>query len=43
MEGVLAVSRSIGDARMKPYVTAEPETVVHNIGELSLAMALSCL
>jgi protein phosphatase 1L len=33
VEGVLAVSRSIGDARMKPYVTAEPETVVHDIGE----------
>ena len=39
VEGVLAVSRSIGDARMKPYVTAEPETVVHNIGEYRTSLA----
>lgn len=31
VEGVLAVSRAIGDARLKPYVTAEPDIVEHDV------------
>mmetsp|Transcript_4162 Transcript_4162/g.8138 ORF Transcript_4162/g.8138 Transcript_4162/m.8138 type:complete len:108 (-) Transcript_4162:293-616(-) len=41
MEGVLAVSRSIGDARLKPYVTAEPDVMEHDIGENDLFLVIA--
>ena len=33
VEGQLAVSRAIGDAALKPYITSEPDTVKHIIGK----------
>ena len=33
VEGQLAVSRAIGDAALKPYITSEPDTVEHIIGK----------
>ncbi len=31
VEGVLAVSRAIGDINLKPYVTCDPEIIHHSI------------
>lgn len=41
MEGVLAVSRSIGDAKLKPYVTAEPDTVEHELKDDDMFLVIA--
>lgn len=41
VEGVLAVSRGIGDVRLKPYVTSEPEITVKAIEENDLYVVVA--
>lgn len=41
VEGVLAVSRGIGDVRLKPYVTSEPEITVKIIEENDLFIVVA--
>jgi protein phosphatase 1L len=31
VQGVLAVSRAIGDVQLQPYITCEPEVLVHKL------------
>mmetsp|Transcript_3409 Transcript_3409/g.4437 ORF Transcript_3409/g.4437 Transcript_3409/m.4437 type:complete len:358 (+) Transcript_3409:196-1269(+) len=41
VEGVLAVSRAIGDRNLKPYVTPEPEIIEWDVGEDDLYLVLA--
>lgn len=41
VEGLLAVSRSIGDASLKPYITPEPEICEYDIGNDDWFLVLS--
>ena len=41
VEGLLAVSRAIGDASLKPYVTSEPEVCEYDIGRDDWFLILS--
>jgi serine/threonine protein phosphatase PrpC len=42
VEGVLAVSRSLGDRRLKPFVTPEPRVVEGRLGKENDYVVLAC-
>ena len=41
VEGILAVSRAIGDISLKPYVTCEPELMQKNLDEEDMYLILA--
>ncbi len=41
VEGVLAVSRAIGDVNLKPFVTCEPDFVTRKIQEQDMFLVLA--
>ena len=41
VEGLLAVSRAVGDASLKPYITAEPEICEYDVSKDDLFLILS--
>lgn len=41
VEGLLAVSRAVGDASLKPYITAEPEICEYDVGKDDLFLIIS--
>lgn len=42
VQGILAVSRAFGDFNLKPYVIAQPETLVHQITAQDEFLILAC-
>ena len=41
VEGILAVSRAIGDANLKPYVSCDPEFIERKIEEEDMYLVLA--